>query len=56
VPHLESAESVRRIIALQRNVVLPARVLVVGGVLYHLYSSDWFGVVVDTYRVVFETI
>jgi signal transduction histidine kinase len=56
VPHPESAESAQRIVALQRNVVLPARVLVVTGVLYHLYSSPWLGVVVDTYRVVFEEI
>src|SRR5216117_231815 len=56
VLHPESAESAQRIVALQRNVVLPARVLVVAGVLYHLYSSPWLGVVVDTYQVVFETI
>jgi signal transduction histidine kinase len=56
VTHPESAESAQRIVALQRNVVLPARVLAVAGVLYHLYSSPWLRSVVDTYGVVFETI
>jgi len=56
VPRPESAESAQRTVALQRNVVLPARVLVVAGVFYHLYSSRWLVVVVDNYGVVFETI
>ena len=56
VPHPDSADSAQRIVALQRNVILPARLLVISGVFYHVYSSSWLGVAVTTYRVVFETI
>ena len=56
VPRPESAESAQRIVALQRHVVLPARLLVLLAVYFQLYSSRWLGVVVTTYAVVFETI
>lgn len=55
-PHPEPAESAQRTVALQRNIILPARLLVLLGVYYHLYSSPWLGEVVNTYGVVFETI
>lgn len=55
-PRPEPAEHARRILALQRNIILPARLLVVSIVLYHLYTSPWFGEIVDDYGVVFETI
>ena len=56
VPRPESAESAQRIVALQRHVILPARLLVLLAVYFQLYSSRWLGVVVTTYAVVFETI
>src|ERR1041384_5085335 len=57
VPLPESAESAQRIVALQRNVILPARLLVLAVVFHQLYgSSPWLGIVVTTYGVVFETI
>ncbi len=56
VPRPEPAEHARRIVAVQRNIVLPARLLVVAMVYYHLYNSRWLGVAVTTYGVVFETL
>ncbi len=44
------------ILKLQRNIILPARLLVVSIVLYHLYTSRWLVEVVDNYGVVFETV
>jgi signal transduction histidine kinase len=44
------------IVKLQRNIILPSRLLVVSIVLYHLYTSPWLGEVVNTYGVMFETI
>lgn len=44
------------VLKLQRNIVLPARLLVAGTVLYHIYTTQWFAQVDDTYAVVFETI
>ncbi len=52
----EPAEHARRQIALQRNVLLPARLIVVAIVFYQLYTSPWLAVVVDAYGVMFETI
>src|ERR1051325_2634966 len=52
----EPAEQAQRIAALQRNVILPARLITVGVVLYYLYNSPWLGVAVNTYGVMFETI
>jgi signal transduction histidine kinase len=54
-PQREPAEHAQRIVALQRNILLPARLLVVVVVFFHLYNSPWLGVVVDTYGVLFET-
>lgn len=53
---LEPAEQTRRHIARQRNILLPARLMVVAVVLYQLYTSPWLVNVVNTYGVVFETI
>lgn len=53
---LEPAEQTRRHVARQRNIFLPARLMVVGVVLYQLYNSPWLVNVVNTYGVVFETI
>jgi len=52
----EAAEHARRQRALQRNVLLPARLIVVGIVFYQLFGSPWLTDVVDTYGVIFETI
>lgn len=52
----EPGEHAQSVVKLQRNIILPARLLVVSIVLYHLYTSPWLGEVVDTYSVVFETV
>lgn len=52
----EPAEHARRQLALQRNVLLPARLIVVAIVFYQLYMSPWLAQVVDAYGVMFETI
>lgn len=52
----EPGQQAQSILKLQRNIILPARLLVVSVVLYHLYTSPWLGEVVDAYSVVFETI
>ena len=55
-PQREPAEHAQRIVALQRAIILPARLLVVAVVFFHLYNSPWSGgVVVNDYGVVFET-
>ncbi|MFO1513541.1 MAG: ATP-binding protein [Verrucomicrobiota bacterium] len=51
----EPGDHAQSILKLQRNIVLPARLLVVSMVLYHLYTSPWLVQVVDNYGVVFET-
>lgn len=55
-PRREPAEYAQRIVKLQRNIILPARLLVVSLVLYHFYTSPWLVEVADNYGVVFETI
>jgi len=52
----EPGEHAQTVVKLQRNIILPARLLVVSIVLYHLYTSPWLARVDDTYGVVFETI
>lgn len=53
----EPAEHARRQLALQRNVLLPARLIVVAIVYYQLFAtSRWLAQVVDAYGVMFETI
>jgi signal transduction histidine kinase len=53
---LEPAEQTRRDAARQRNIFLPARLVVSLVVLYQLYYSPWLLNIVNTYGVVFETI
>ncbi len=52
----EPAEHARRQQALQRNVLLPARLIVVAIVFYQLFATPWLAQVVDSYGVMFETI
>lgn len=52
----EPAEHARRQLALQRNVLLPARLIMVAIVFYQLFATPWLAVVVDSYGVMFETI
>jgi len=53
---LEPAEQTRRHVARQRNIFLPARLIVAAIVLYQLYNSPWLVNVVNSYGVVFETV
>lgn len=46
----------QNVLKLQRNIILPARLLVVGMVVYHIVTSQWLAEVNDAYGVVFETI
>ncbi len=55
-PSHEPAEQTRRVLTLQRNIILPARLLVIAIVYIQFYTSQWLGVVVNTYGVVLETI
>jgi len=52
----EPGEHAHNVVKLQRNIILPARLLVVSTVLYHIYTAQWFTRGDDTYAVVFETI
>ena len=52
----EPAEHARRQLARQRNIFLPARLVVAAIVLFQFYTSPWLGDVVNTYGVIFETI
>lgn len=52
----EPGDHAQAVLKLQRNIILPARLLVVSMVLYHLYTSPWLAAVVDNYGVVFETV
>ena len=49
-PRPEPAEHAQRIVTLQRNIMLPARLLVVSVAFYQLYSSPWLGAAVNTFR------
>lgn len=52
---LAPAEQARRHVAWQRNIFLPARLIVASIVLYQFYTSPWLVSVVDSYGVIFET-
>ena len=52
----EPAEHAERILTLQRNVLMPVRLLVVAFVFYYLYNTPALRRVVDDYGVIFETI
>src|ERR1043166_43357 len=45
-----------RIVAMQRNIVLPVRALVAGAGLYYLFYSGWLAEVATTQGVVLETL
>jgi signal transduction histidine kinase len=52
---LAPAEQARRHVTWQRNIFLPARLIVASIVLYQFYTSPWLVSVVDSYGVIFET-
>ena len=52
----ESGQYAQGVVKLQRNIILPARLLVVGIVLYHVFTSPWQGNVANSYDVLLETI
>ncbi len=52
----EPAEHSRRQLARQRNIFLPARLVVAAIVLFQFYNSSWLGDPVNPYGVIFETI
>src|SRR5688572_5167979 len=54
-PHPEPAERAQRIVRLQRDVVMPAKLVVIAAVFYYIYSSTWLVEVVDNYGVFFDT-
>jgi len=54
-PRPEPVEQAQRIVRLQRDIVMPAKLVAIAAVFYYIYSSTWLGEVADTYRVVFET-
>jgi signal transduction histidine kinase len=51
----EPSEHAARIVTLQRNIILPARLVTVAFVLYYLHNSPWLTRAVNEYGVVFET-
>src|SRR5262245_19726651 len=55
-PRPEPAQQAARILAMQRHIVLPAKAVVIGLVLYYLYYSRWLVEVATTRGVVLETI
>src|SRR5258708_39534482 len=55
VTRTEPGQRERRIVAIQCNITLPIRLLVIACVYYYLYFSPWQGEVTTTYGVVFET-
>ena len=52
----EPAEHSRRQLARQRNIFLPARLVVTAIVLFQFYNSRWLGDPVNPFGVLFETI
>ena len=52
----EPREHAERILTLQRNIIMPARLLAVAFVLFYLHNSPWLSRAVNEYGVMFETI
>ncbi len=52
----EPAEHARRQLARQRNIFLPARLVVAAIVLFQFHTSPWLAEIVSTYGVIVETI
>src|SRR5260221_10207348 len=55
-PKPEPAQHARRILAMQRNIVLPAKATVMGVVFYYLFYSNWLVGVATTQGVILETL
>jgi signal transduction histidine kinase len=53
---LGPVEQSRRHVTTQRNILLPARLIVAGIVLYQIFATPWLLDIVNTYGVVVETI
>ncbi len=56
IPIPEPAQQASRILAIQRNIILPAKVMVTGVVLYYLYYSHWLESLSDARALVLETL
>ncbi len=56
MPEPEPTQQAARILAMQRNIVLPTRLMVTGVVLYYLYYSHWLDEVATPREVVLETL
>ena len=48
----EPKEQAERILTLQRNIIMPARLLAVAFVFYYLYNTPWLSKVVSDYGVI----
>jgi len=53
---LEPAEQSRRSVAIQRNVLLPTRLVVAAIVLYQIFASPWLLDITNSYGVAVETV
>src|ERR1044071_5026678 len=56
IPVPDPPQQTARILAMQRNIVLPVRAMVTGVVLYYLFYSRWLAEVATTQGVVLETL
>ncbi len=56
IPAPAPSQQTSRIVAMQRNIVLPARAMVTGVVLYYLFYSRWLAEAATTQGVVLETL
>jgi signal transduction histidine kinase len=56
IPAPDPSQQTARIVAMQRNIVLPVRAMVTGVVLYYLFYSRWLAEVATTQGVVLETL
>lgn len=54
-PAPEPVRQQRRILTLQRDVVFPAKLVIIAVVFYSLYYSEWVGAVATAYGVILET-
>jgi len=55
-PRPEPVAQAQRLLALQRNIILPARLVVLGVVFYQRFQSPWLTDVATNYGVLLETI
>src|SRR5690554_7349181 len=54
-PRPELAEQAKRTARLQRDIVMPAKLVILGGVVYYINFSTWLGEVASNFAVFFET-